>query len=341
MPRAASPLVSIIVPVFNGEKYLRESLDSIVGQTYINTEILVMDDASTDATPEIAANYGDRVKYYRQSQNKRQYQNVNEALTMVRGEYVAVYHADDVYEPEIVEREVEFFERHRDVGAVFCRDVFINSEGREYGRLSLPDEIRERETLDYRTIFNALLTHKNRFFPAPSSMVRASVYRDVGGYRAAEFDISSDLEMWLRIARKYEIGILPEYLFRYRHGHGNWTQRYLHLRTEDEGYFRIMDAYLADGGRELATAESLRAFEAHRAEDRLMLTINHYILKKNKEAKDLLGKVEIGQILGSPAVQRTRLFTLLCVLRILLRIPRISFFADLFYRRWHMKIYPA
>lgn len=336
-----TPLVSIIVPVFNGEKYLRESLDSIVAQTYPRFEILVMDDASTDSTPEIIASYGDRVKCYRQEQNKRQYQNVNEALKMVDGEYIAIYHADDVYEPTIVEREVEFFEKHAEVGAVFCRDIFINDEGREYGRLTIPAELCGLETLDYPTIFNALLTHKNRFFPAPSSMVRASIYKDVGGYRAAEFDIASDLEMWLRIARKYRIGILPEYLFRYRHGHGNWTQRYLHLRTEEERYFQIMDLYLSEGDSKLALPESLRAFEAHRAEDRLMLTVNHYILKKTKEARSFSEKVKASQILGSSVVQRTRLLLLHFGLRILLRIPRISFFADLFYRRWHTKTYPA
>lgn len=335
------PLVSIIVPVYNGERYLRESLDSILAQTYSRVEILVMDDASTDSTPEIIASYGDRVKCYRQAQNKRQYQNVNEALAMVNGEYVAIYHADDIYEPTIVEREVDFFEHYPEVGAVFCHDIFINDEGREYGRLTIPAEIRALPTLDHRTIFNALLTHKNRFFPAPSSMVRASVYKDVGGYRAAEFDIASDLEMWLRISKQYLIGILPEYLFRYRHGHGNWTQRYLHLRTEEEKYFQIMDLYLSEGGRDLATPEALRAFEAHRAEDHLMLTINHYILKENKGAKRLLRKVKASQVLGSPVVQRTRLLILLLSLRILLRVPRISLLADLFYNRWHVKTYPA
>ena len=303
-----SPLVSIIVPVFNGEKYLRESLDSIVVQTYPNVEILVMDDASTDSTPDIVASYGNRVKYYRQQQNKRQYQNVNEALEMVNGEFIAVYHADDIYETTIVEREVDFFQKHSEVGAVFCHDIFINQEGHEYGRLTIPDEIRGKETLDYQAILNALLTYKNRFFPAPSSMVRASVYKDVGGYRAKEFDIASDLEMWLRIARKYKIGILPEYLFRYRHGHGNWTQTYYHLRTGEERHFQILDLYLADGGRKLTTSRALAAHEAHRAEDRIMIAVNQYILGKKFEAKNYLHKIKSVDILRSSAVQRGRLF---------------------------------
>ncbi|MDQ3685332.1 MAG: glycosyltransferase, partial [Acidobacteriota bacterium] len=117
MSNESLPLVSIIVPVFNGEKYVRESLDSIVGQTYPHLEILVMDDASTDATPGIIAGYGDRVTSYRQPRNRGQFQNVNDGIGMARGEYIAVYHADDVYEPRIVEREVDFLERHTEAGA--------------------------------------------------------------------------------------------------------------------------------------------------------------------------------------------------------------------------------
>jgi glycosyltransferase involved in cell wall biosynthesis len=333
------PLVSVIVPVYNGEKYLRESLDSIVSQTYPNIEILVMDDASTDSTPEIVASYGDRIRCHRQPQNKRQYQNVNEALKMVSGEYIAVYHADDVYEPTIVEEEVRFFQLHPEVGAVFCRDIFINAEGKEYDRLTIPREISNLPSLDHRIVLNGLLTHKNRFFPAPSSMVRSSVYRDVGAYRAEEFDIASDLEMWLRISRKYSIGILPGYLFRYRHGHGNWTQRYYHLRTAEENHFRILDKYLDESGRSIASAESLAAHEAHRAEDRLMISINHYILGNKRDAQEVLGRVRAAKILGSPAVRRGRLLTLLLAMRILLRIPRIPMLAEAFYRRWHVKEY--
>src|SRR6266446_157496 len=141
------PLVSIIVPVFNGSEYLRESLDSILAQTYPRIEVLVMNDASTDSTPDIIAGYGDRLRHYSQLHNKRQYQNVNEGLDMVKGKYIAIYHADDVYEPAIVQKEVEFLENHPHVGAIFCHDIFINAEGHEYGRLSIPAELRQLPAL--------------------------------------------------------------------------------------------------------------------------------------------------------------------------------------------------
>jgi hypothetical protein len=163
----------------------------------------------------------------------------------------------------------------------------------------------------------------------------------LGPYRGEEFQIASDLEMWLRIARKYPLGILHEYLFSYRHGHENSSQVYYRVRTEQERQFKILDQHLAAGGIDLATAEAFAAYEAHRAEDTLMVAVNHYILKKNKDARRCLNEVNVGRLLRSSAVQRGRLLVLFGVLQVLLRIPRISIFADLFYRRWHSKTHPA
>ncbi len=341
MSDAEKPLVSIIVPVYNGERYLRASLDSIVAQTYSHVEILVMDDGSTDSTPEIIVSYGDKVKCVRQMHNKGQFPNVNDGIEKAQGKYIAIYHADDLYDSEIVAREVEFLEKNPKVAAVFCHDIFINAEGREYGRLSIPSELRTLPFLDFPAVLNGVLKYKNRFLPTPGAMVRASIYQELGIFRGADFQIASDFEMWLRIARRYPIGILPEYLFSYRHGHENSSQVYYRVRTEQERHFLILDQYLAEGARELATDESIRHYEAHRAEDNLMVAINHYILGKNQGGKDFLNKVRINVLLGSSAVQRGRLLTLFLALQVLLRVPRISFFADLFYRRWHVKSYPA
>jgi glycosyltransferase involved in cell wall biosynthesis len=332
-----SPVVSIVVPVFNGERYLRESLDSILVQTYPRIEVLVMDDASNDGTAVVLADYGDRVRYVRQPETRGIYGNINDGIARVDGDYIAVYHADDVYEPDIVEREVTFLERYREAGAVFCQDIFIDAGGREYGRLSLPPEVRGGHPLEYRVVLNALLTYKNRFLRSPTSMVRASVYEDVGGYRDAEFCNTSDLEMWLRIARKYPIGILERYLVRYRHGTDTSSRRYHHLRTDPERHFVIVDLYLGEGDRAMATPEALAAHEAHRAEDRLMRAISHYILGDRSAARRLLACVRMAQIWGSPRVQRGRLLALLLLLRTLARVPRIGLAAKLFYRRWHAR----
>src|SRR5450631_3437681 len=116
------PLVSIVVPAYNAERFLRPSLDSIVGQSYPEKEILLMDDASTDRTAEIAQSYGGRIAYHRQPRNRGQFGNVDDGIALARGKYIAVYHSDDLYDPEIVAREVAFLEAHHSAGAVFALD---------------------------------------------------------------------------------------------------------------------------------------------------------------------------------------------------------------------------
>ena len=331
------PLVSIIVPAYNGEKYLRESLDSILAQTYPRTEVLVMDDASTDGTPKILESYCDRVRVVRQPQNRGIYGNANDGIAMARGEYIAVYHADDVYLPTIVEREVEFLEKYPEAGAVFGKVIFIDGWGRELKRPELRPEVRGSRPLDFAVVFNALLNHMNYFLTCPTAMVRASVYQDVGVYRDEEFRNTSDMEMWLRIARRYAVGVLDEPLIRYRHFHDSSSLRYHRLRTEPGRYFRIMDLYLEDGGRAVATPKALAAHEAHRAEDLLMVAVSNYILDRRQETKWFLRQVRAARILGSPRIQRGRMFVLYLVLQVLVRLPRISWVADAFRRRWHEK----
>src|SRR5260370_2433121 len=92
-----SPLVTIIVPAYNAEPFLRTSLDSIVGQSYPATEILLMDDASTDGTGKIAQSYGDRIIYHRQPRNRGHFVNVNYGVALTRAKYIAIYHSYDLY----------------------------------------------------------------------------------------------------------------------------------------------------------------------------------------------------------------------------------------------------
>lgn len=332
---ATLPLVSIIVPVFNGEPYLRQSLNSIFGQTYPNLEVLVMDDLSTDGTPATIASYGERVRYVRQPSRRGIYGNANDGIGQSRGDLVAVYHADDVYDPRIVEREVAFLQEHPEVGAVFAKDVFIDAQGREFGKLELPPSIPAGQPLSYDVVLNGILTYKNRFLVCPTAMVRRAVYDDVGVYRDKAYAIASDLEMWLRIARRYPLAILDDYLLRYRRGHGSSSDHYYRLRTEPERHFGIMDRYLVEGDAALATPAALVAYEGWRAEDRLMLAVNHYILGRRREALAILRRVRPGQILGSPQVQRGRLLVLYLALHALVRAPRVRQVADAFFRRWH------
>lgn len=294
-----------------------------------------MDDGSTDSTPEIVASYGDQVRYVRQPARRGIYGNANDGIRVASGELVGVFHADDVYLPEMLEREVHWLEQHQEAGAVFCSDVFIDARGDEFGRLELPQAVAGAGPLGYATVLNALLTYTNTFLRCPTALVRASVYRELGGYRDAEYKNTSDVEMWLRIARRYPLGILPQHLVRYRRGHGSSSEHYHRVRTDPFRFFEIVDAELALGGRELATREALRAYEAHRAVDGVLRAVNHYILGDRKAAGAVLRGVSLKELSASPRVQRGRMLTLAVALHGLVRLPRISAVGRIFERHWY------
>jgi GT2 family glycosyltransferase len=338
---AARPLVSILVPAYNGARFLREALDSLLAQTYENIEIVLLDDASTDATPQVAAEYGDKIRYIRQPSNLGIYSNVNVGISLARGEFIATYHADDIYLPTIVQAEVEYLLAHDDVGAVFCSDIFVDSQGREYGRIMLPPDVRGERPLDYATVINTLLKYRNRFLVCPTAMVRADVHRDVGVYDQNRYRNTADLEMWLRIARRYPIAILESHLMKYRHFHSNSSQRYHYLRTTPENFFVIMDEYLAAGAKAVAVPQSLVSYEAHRSEDRLMAAISHYIKGDLALGRHALHEVQLTAIARTRQVQRWRLLILSTGMWVLLRLPRVAALAQLMHQRWHVKRPPV
>jgi hypothetical protein len=336
-PSTSQPLVSVLVPSYNGARFLREALDSLLAQTYRNVEIILLDDASADETPEIVREYEGRITYVRQPANLGIYDNVNVGIERAKGELIATYHADDIYLPTIVEAQVAFLQAHPEVGAVFAADLFVDAEGREYGRLTLPPEVRGNWPLDYSTILNALLTYKNRFLVCPTAMVRASVHGEVGAYRQSRYRNTADLEMWLRIARRYPIAVLDTHLMKYRHFHGNSSQRYHRLRTTPENFFLIMDEYLDSGDRTCATAEALVCYEAHRSEDRIMAAISHYIKDERSQGRAALREARLWPVVKSSRVQRSRLLALAAGMWMLLRLPRSEALAQRMFDRWHVK----
>jgi glycosyltransferase involved in cell wall biosynthesis len=337
----AMPLVSILVPAYNASRFMREALESLLAQTYRNIEIILLDDASTDTTPEIAGEYADRITYVRQPRNLGIYDNVNIGIARARGDLIATYHADDIYLPTIVETQVAYLDAHPEVGAVFCPAIFVDAESLEYSRMPLPSEIRGEKPLDFPTVLNTLLTYKNRFLICPTAMVRASVHREVGGYLQARYRNTSDLEMWLRIARRYPIAVLESHLIKYRHFHDNSSKRYHHLRTTPENFFLILDEALASGDRVLAIRQALVSYEAHRSEDRLMAAISHYIKSELSDGRRALSEVQIGAILRAPQLKRWRLLGLAAGMWVLLRVVRIEILARAMHNRWHTRRSPA
>jgi len=290
MTESAQTLVSICMPAYNVARVLRPALESVLGQTYRHIEVVLVDDGSTDGTDEIARSLADpRIRYIRNTTNRGGYQAMNQALALARGPLVAVYHSDDVYEPTIVEKEVAYLQTHPHVGAVFCLDHYIDGEGAIFGGTVLPREFRARPHLEYRDVFPFLLRHKNVLFRCPTFMTRRDVLETVGPFDAERYDIAADLDMWIRILRRFPVSIIDERLMRYRVSRNQWSSRYNYLRTSEELFFAIMDRYLEeDGWREGARPSDLVEYAFHRCDDETFRAANLVIRGDPDAARALL-----------------------------------------------------
>ena len=131
MAKEVKSLVTVCVPVYNGESFLKETLQSIVDQTYSNIEILVGDNASEDKTPEIVKGFvskDNRVKHLRIEKNICFSANCNRLINQASGEFIAIYHADDVYDKLMVEKQQSYLNSKKHLAGVFTSANIINSK---------------------------------------------------------------------------------------------------------------------------------------------------------------------------------------------------------------------
>lgn len=338
MTDESRPLVSVVIPMHNSERYVRASLESVLAQTYENIDVVLVDDASTDdSRAALASTLEDsRVRYIRNGRNLGQFGTVNVGLAAAWGELIAVHHDDDVMLPQRLQRQAAWLAAHPEAGAVFATDLYIDPCGREFGRTTLPAELRGVEVLEYPVVLDTLLRYGNVFLRTPTNLVRATVYREVGAY-SEEWALRGDIEMWLRLARRGPIGLLDEPLVQYRWGHENESARYGRRRTEPELTFELLDRVLAADG-DLVEPVALRAHEGRRAEDFLLVAVNRYLSGDRRAARRALRCAQLGRITGTRYVRRTRLLVLWSALRVLLLLPRLRVVAAALERRYDRRL---
>jgi len=197
------PKVSVIMTVYNEEEYVRESVTSVLNQTYKDFELVVVNDGSTDRTQEILENeFNDRrVKVFSQ-ENKGRIRALNRAIELSMGEYIAILDADDYCLPERLKKQVRFLDRNPDVAVV----------GTAYYRY---DEIRgENWIRRYPTEDEKIRKEMSKYIPLCNSsvMIRKACLEEVG-YYSEELDALQgieDMELWIRIAKKFKLANLDE-----------------------------------------------------------------------------------------------------------------------------------
>jgi glycosyltransferase involved in cell wall biosynthesis len=198
------PLVSIVTPTYNQANFLRDTIESVLGQDYPHVEHIILDDGSTDATPRILAEYTGRVAWESQP-NMGQTPTINKGWQRCRGEILTWLNSDDTLLTGALQKAVEYLRQRPEVGVVFGDTLFTEEDGTPIER-SEP-----RGEFDYEKF----VVECENPIAQPSAFIRRSVVEDVGALDP-HYYYFMDWDFWLRAGARHRIEYVPELFSTYR-----------------------------------------------------------------------------------------------------------------------------
>ncbi len=209
MIAANEPKVSVLMSVFNGDRYLKQAIDSILNQSLIDFEFVIVDDGSSQATKEILAAQKDpRIQLIINPLNLGLTKSLNIGLAACRGKYVARMDCDDISCPNRLLKQVDYLESNEEIAVVGSQVEYIDSNGnrrggRYWSRLLEPDELR------WQCMFESPFVHS-------TVMMRTKIIRDTLGGYDENVQTSQDHELWSRVVDKFDCANLNEQLLKFR-----------------------------------------------------------------------------------------------------------------------------
>ncbi len=206
MMESTSPLISVIIPAFNAELYIQEALESVCNQSYVNIEIIVIDDGSSDKTREIIERFEDNRIRLISRENRGLIATLNEAIEISRGDYIARMDADDICLNERLDTQVKYLRKHHNIGLLFTSIEYIDENGKQI-RKKVSAKSRKLEPVEL--LFGCPVCHPTVMFDM-TKLKKSDIQYDEA------YCLAEDFELWTRLVSVTEIGIINEVLFRYR-----------------------------------------------------------------------------------------------------------------------------
>lgn len=213
-----SPKVSIVLPTYNGAKYIRQSIDSCLKQTYQNIELVIVDDGSTDETSEIINSYKDeRIKYLKHEKNKGLPHALNTGLSNTTGEYVTWTSDDNFYAEDAIEKMLSLL-KDKNSFFVYCDFYqFKDDDLRNQNMVMLPD----------------LVTLENGNMIGPCFLYSRKVMETIGEYDH-ETELAEDYDYWIRVSKKFPLCHLNEAVYFFRvHNKSLYRSRFYEVKIVD------------------------------------------------------------------------------------------------------------
>jgi glycosyltransferase involved in cell wall biosynthesis len=225
----AVPLVSVVMSVYNGEKYLDEAIASVLEQSFRNFEFIIIDDGSTDGTSGILQRYAeiDKRICVRRQKNLGLIASLNKGCRLAQGKYIARMDADDISLPERLARQVHYIETHSQIGVLGTWVEYIDESGKTYGQWRMPTQ---PGLVGWSLIFGTCLAH-------PTVIMRSDVLESLNYYRLEALHVE-DYDLWTRASFSTRIANIPEVLLKRRTREDSICSQ--HLQSQEENVIKVM-----------------------------------------------------------------------------------------------------
>lgn len=226
------PKVAVVIPCYNREKFITETLNSALSQTYPNIEIVAVDDGSTDNSRQVIESFGDKIRVLEHSGrvNKGQSAAINLGIRSTESEYIAILDSDDLFAPRKIELQVDFLESHPDIGLVYGNGHAIDQNGNKLYRFYSDDHVELSDP--GRVLLDCYFLLPN------NSLVRRCVLEQAGGFDES-LRSAQDHDMAIRVAEITRLGFINNDLFYYRRHGDSISAKNASLRWKNG--FKILD----------------------------------------------------------------------------------------------------
>lgn len=277
----------ICIPNYNNEKTIRETLDSLVKQTYKNIIIKIFDNASTDNSMPILKEYKNKYQNIQVFQNKINIGgegNFNKCIQNLEGEFGALYHSDDIYEPTIVEEQVGFLLKRQECVAVSTDMNLIDENCNKLQQNVIKGLLLENN--NYIIVDNQIEMLKKvleigNFIVCPTVMMKTDIYKNkIKSYDVENFRTAADLDLWFRTCEYGKFGTILKPLINYRQSSSSYTFRTKLSTNKSDGVY-VVDYYYDKFKNKLSKSHK-RKYKFFCFKDEVSKTVNQILTNKRE-----------------------------------------------------------
>lgn len=220
----SNPKASVVMPVYNAEEYLSEAIESVLSQSYIDFEFIIINDCSSDSSPEIIRQFEEkdnRIRVIHNDTNLKITRSLNKGIEEANGEYIIRMDADDICEKQRFDVQIKFMDQHPQFGVCGSQAKILGTDKYFFKTFyQKDDEIRAS------LLIGTGIIH-------PTTIIRKSVLDKLEIKYNPEFDYSDDIDLWFRISLISKLANIPDVLLQYRSHEKNWTRTYKESIKED------------------------------------------------------------------------------------------------------------